>query len=218
MIKAAIFDWDGTLVDTFPVALEAFRQVFGPEFTEENLKCCFGRGVRSVVREFMENKGVKLTDDKIQKLARKKTLAQVAMTEKTRLLPGVLELLETLRGNNIKMAISSSNYAEVIRPVLELHGLTDYFEIVVTCDDVPKGRSKPLPDMFLKAAEGLGLPPEACCAFEDSPIGIQSAKAAKMRVIAVCTGPFSKEEIANERPELLVDTLEDARVIRFFGI
>jgi len=223
MIEAAIFDWDGTLADTFPIALEAFKRVVPSELTEEEFRdavsVAFGIGVKGVVKELMARQGKEISDEEAEELARKKIMKQVEFTEKTELLPGVVELLNVLRLNKMRMAICSSNHGEVIRPVMEFHGLNDYFEVVIEAENTHAKHLKPYPDIFLNTAEELGVEPEKCCVFEDSPPGIEAAKRAGMLVIAVETGPFGRAELAEKEPDLIVDTLEDVnKICDFLGL
>jgi len=223
MIKAAIFDWDGTLVDTFPIALRAFRQAVTSKLSEEDFKkavsIAFGVGVKGVVREIMAWEGRKVSEGEVEEMARGKMRAQVEMTEETELLPGAIELLNMLRDNGVRMAVCSSNHAEVIRPVLEFHGLTDYFETVIVADNTKAKKLKPDPGIFLDTAERMGLSPNECCVFEDSVPGIEAAKRAGMLVIAVGTGPFERKDLLKAKPDMLIENLEDVnRIGDFLGL
>jgi HAD superfamily hydrolase (TIGR01509 family) len=97
--------------------------------------------------------------------------------------PGVLRLLDWLDQAGIPRAIATSTLAKGAASKLELAGLTDRFDIVVSGDQV--ARSKPAPDIFLEAAARLGIAPADCVAFEDSDLGLEAAMAAGMRVVAV---------------------------------
>ena len=81
------------------------------------------------------------------------------------------------------MAIASSNHLRLIEEILRIHGISEYFDVITTCDDVTA--NKPEPDVYLYTAEKLGTSPSSCLVFEDIPIGIQSGKRAGMTVTAV---------------------------------
>ena len=102
------------------------------------------------------------------------------------LLPGVADRLAEARTIGLKTAVASSSEAAWVRPWLERHDLLDAFDAVCTRDDVTA--VKPAPDLFLLAARRLGVPPEACLVFEDSPNGLRAARAAGMWAIAVPNG------------------------------
>ena len=215
-MKAAIFDWDGTLVDTFPVAIGVFKQVLGEDFTEKDLKAGFGSGVEGVIKMFFDGKGTPYDDEKIKELATKKTEIQTGLASKTKILGGVFELLEYLKNKDYKMAISTSNHSPIVNSVLEEHKLQNYFDVIITADNVKVKRLKPYPDAFLLTAEKLDLSPEECVVFEDSPHGIEAAKRAGMKVIGVCTGPFNKEELLTEEADLVIDSLNQLETIGEF--
>ena len=102
------------------------------------------------------------------------------------LLPGVADRLAEARSIGLKTAVASSSQAAWVRPWLERHDLLDAFDAVCTRDDVMA--VKPAPDLFLLAARRLGVPPEACLVFEDSPNGLRAARAAGMWAVAVPNG------------------------------
>ncbi len=84
-----------------------------------------------------------------------------------------------------RLAIASGGARACVQQTLELHGLTPLFPVVVTSEDVAFG--KPAPDIFLLAAQRMGVAPERCLVFEDAPLGVEAAKAAGMQVVLVTT-------------------------------
>lgn len=100
-------------------------------------------------------------------------------------LPGVERLLASLQAAGIPCAVGSSTPRENIAFALDRLGLRHAFAHIVAAEDVTRG--KPDPQIFLLAAQALRMPPTRCVVFEDTPVGIQAAKAAKMRVVAVAT-------------------------------
>ncbi len=91
------------------------------------------------------------------------------------------------------MAVASSSPRQRLDRALAATGLRKYFEFTVAGDEVGKG--KPAPDLFLAAAAGLEAEPETCFAVEDSPVGIEAARAAGMTVVAVERGQYSSEDL-----------------------
>jgi beta-phosphoglucomutase-like phosphatase (HAD superfamily) len=105
------------------------------------------------------------------------------------------------------------NNFSVINHLLKVKGLKKYFEVVLTAESIT--RSKPDPEIFLKTASLLKATPERSVVLEDSLFGVKAAKAGKMGCIAVTTGVYSREELEKEKPDLIVATLEDERVLPF---
>lgn len=114
---------------------------------------------------------------------------------KVPLKPGAGEFLERIEQQGIKIGMATSNSRELALAVLDVLHIREYFSAVITSDEIQKG--KPAPDVFLKAAEELQVPPEACLVFEDIPNGIRAGKSAGMSVCAVqdsFSAPYEEEK------------------------
>jgi beta-phosphoglucomutase-like phosphatase (HAD superfamily) len=105
-----------------------------------------------------------------------------------------------------------NNYS-VISHLLKAKDLEKYFSVVLTADSI--SHSKPNPEIFLKTANKLEAKPECCVVVEDSLFGVKAAKSAKMGCVAVLTGVYSRQELELEKPDLIVQTLEDKRVATY---
>ena len=113
---------------------------------------------------------------------------------------GLAALLDALESHNIPSAVATSAPRENVVHTLGELGLTDRFGAVALSDDVPRG--KPFPDVYLRAAEGLGVDPSACLAFEDAPVGVEAARAAGMRCLALTsTFPVEAFRVADSPPD-----------------
>src|SRR5438046_8679780 len=99
------------------------------------------------------------------------------------LFASVKEVLEALRQMKLHLAVATSSVSASARPFLDRHQLTGFFEVIVTGEEVERG--KPAPDIYLRAADKLGIPVDACLVVEDALPGVAAAKAAKMRVAAI---------------------------------
>jgi beta-phosphoglucomutase len=110
---------------------------------------------------------------------------------------GAIELLDRLSAKGVAVAVATSAPAKNVEHTLRESGLQARFPVVARGDEVVNG--KPFPDVFLKAAEKLGVPPEQCLAFEDAPIGVEAAIRAGMRCIAV-SSTFTPEQFAAHDP------------------
>jgi beta-phosphoglucomutase-like phosphatase (HAD superfamily) len=105
------------------------------------------------------------------------------------------------------------NNCSVISHLLKAKDLEKYFDAVLSAESV--SHSKPDPEIFLKAAALLAAKPERCVVVEDSIFGVKAAKSANMSCVAVLTGVYSRLELEQEKPDLIVRTLKDKRIASF---
>jgi len=207
MFKAVIFDWDGTLADTKKAVVGSFRRVLvevGCVVDGEFIERRIGIGTRKILEEVLKEGNITFDDRMLEELTRKKVKIQTELSEAVNLFEGATDLLDALYGR-IKMALATMSDREVIDKLLLEKRVEKYFDVVVTADEVSK--PKPDPEVFLVSATKLNLSPEDCVTVEDSPFGVKAAKAARMKCIAVPSGAYTKEELQNEKPDLLVDSL-----------
>ncbi|MDR0373908.1 MAG: HAD family phosphatase [Nitrososphaerota archaeon] len=215
MFEAAIFDWDGTLADTRGVIVVSFQRVLsenGLDVPIGYIERRIGIGASDTFREILRLKGRRADEALVTRLVRQKSEVQVELASEVQLFDGAKELLETLRGK-VKVALASMNSNVVVSHLLKINHLEECFEVVLTADCV--GRSKPDPEIFLKAAAKLKTSPARCVVFEDSIFGVKAAKAGSMSCIAVATGIYSNDELEAEKPDLLVKNLKDPKIISF---
>lgn len=215
MFDAVIFDWDGTLGDTREAIVIAFQK------TLKEIKCNvpddyisrrIGIGAADTFRDVLNSSKRLFDEETIQRLVARKSEIEIEFSDKVKLFPGVTELLDALHGN-IKVGLASMNNYSVISHLVKAKGLTKYFDFIVTAESI--SNSKPNPEIFLKAASLLKAKPEKCVVVEDSVFGVKAAVSAHMSCVAVTTGVYSASELAREKPDLIVRTLEDKRVLSF---
>ncbi|MDR3210481.1 MAG: HAD-IA family hydrolase [Planctomycetota bacterium] len=184
MIKAVIFDMDGCLVDTEPIICAAAIQGladWGVRAVPEDFVPFVGRGDDLYVGGPAEKHGVPYVVE-MKKRVYQIYLELVARDGKP--FPGVVDLLTRLRQAKIRLAVgSSADHTKVEANIKALGVPRDWFEVVV--DGTMAKRKKPFPDLFLKAAELLNLPPAECVVVEDAVHGIEAALAAGMRAVGV---------------------------------
>jgi HAD superfamily hydrolase (TIGR01509 family) len=182
-IAAAIFDFDGTLVDTMPLHYEAYRRVLaeaGIELTVDDFFTNIGGNARETIPKFLRGRSCPLSTAEIH--ARKKTAVNAILAEAPIPVLETAKLLPVL-AERMPLALVSSGSRPGIEIVLARLEWERYFAAIVTGEDAARG--KPAPDLFLLAAEKLGLPPQACLVFEDTDAGIEAAAAAGMCVFDV---------------------------------
>jgi beta-phosphoglucomutase len=192
-VRAAIWDLDGTMVDSSDDHYHAWRQAFGPRgfvLTRERFMQVFGRRPDEIVRALL---GAGVSNDEVVKIVDDKWQAYRERVGRrgVELLPGVRDWVERLADDGWGQAVASGGTRWSIERVLEATGLARYFEAVVCGQDVPHG--KPDPAIFLAAAARLALTASQCVVVEDAPAGVEAARRAGMRVIGVLT---SHDELA----------------------
>ena len=219
MIKAVIFDWDGTLADTKEAVVRSFQKVLveaGCLVSDEFIERRVGVGTKKTLEEVLEECDVRFDDEMLKNLAGEKIRIQANLTEIVSLFDGAIELLENLQGR-IKIALATMSSRKVVDKLLSEKRIGGYFDVVVSADEIFK--PKPDPEVFLVSATKLGVKPEDCVVVEDSVFGVRAAKAAKMKCIAVSSGAYSWEELQEENPDLMINSLvEKERILHFiFG-
>jgi len=184
-MRGAIFDLDGTIVDNMPVHADAFaifveRHGLAP-LTLDDRKRLDGRRNRDIFPDLF---GRELTDAEQAAFAEEKeALYRELSVGRLVPAPGFVRLLDRLAAAAIPVAVATSAPPENVSHTLAELGLATRLTCVIRGDQVPRG--KPFPDVFLAAAERLGVAPTDCMAFEDAPIGVIAARSAGMRTVAV---------------------------------
>lgn len=182
--RAVIFDMDGVLADSEPWWNEidaALLAEHGVTYRGEYHRDVLGVSYPLAVEFYKKAFG--LTAETDEMIRRRAEIAADFFANRIGLFPSVPEVLEKLRNMDVRLAVGTSSISTSARPFLERHELTPFFEVIVTGDQVERG--KPHPDIYLQAAEKLGVTPHACLVIEDALSGIAAARAAKMRVAAI---------------------------------
>lgn len=178
-----LFDNDGVLVDSEPISnqyLAAYLTELGhPTTYDESLRDYMGAAMHRVHDTVLERTGEKLPAD-FDDVFHARVFA--AFEEELRPVAGVEQVLEKLTADGVPYCVASSGSHERIRVGHRVTGLDRWFgdDRIFSSQDV--GRGKPAPDLFLYAAERMGVAPERCLVVEDSPLGVQAARAAGMDV------------------------------------
>jgi HAD superfamily hydrolase (TIGR01509 family) len=183
MAGSVVFDLDGVLIDSERV-WEEVRRAFvadeGGRWAPDTQRRLMGMSTGEWSRYLSEELGVPMTPDEVARRVIEQINERYA--HDLPLLPGAQAAVRRMAAR-WPLGLASSSPPEIIRLVLDRAGLTDAFAAVASSDEVPRG--KPAPDVYLLAAERLGVAPGSSAAIEDSSNGLRSASAAGYHVIAV---------------------------------
>jgi HAD superfamily hydrolase (TIGR01509 family) len=179
-----IFDCDGTLVDTMPLHFRAWsgamrRAGLQQELSEELFYSLGGMPTRKVAAVLAEHYRLAIDVDRV---FHEKEALFLEMQAEMKVIKPVVDFARKLHGR-APLSVASGGPRPVVVKTLELMGIAGLFPVVVTPEDVVHG--KPAPDMFLLAAQRMGVAPERCLVFEDAEPGIQAAVAAGMQFVRV---------------------------------
>lgn len=184
MIKGLVFDLDGVIIDSEPIQIELSLQVLkdvGADARYEEFYDFVGVRNEEMWDTLIERHGLNNTVDEL--MERQKVYLYKRFFEgKLEAIDGTPELIRSAKSMGLKIALATSSARFYAEHVLKSVGLYSFFNELVTADDISK--SKPDPEIYLKAAKKLGLRPEDCIAVEDAFHGIKAAKGAGMKCIA----------------------------------
>ncbi|UCG95233.1 MAG: HAD family phosphatase [archaeon] len=209
MIKAVIYDMDGLFADSeglHTVAWDEFLERFGHKITDipDEIRRGF-TGIR-IIDGMVQIKEILNLGDNLEDLYKERERVWIKIVrEKLQPMPGAMESLELFRKNGLKTAITSSGSKEYIQTVLDKFYLRKYFDVVVTGDDVKKG--KPDPEPYMVTCQKLGLKPEECLVLEDAERGVASAKNAGCKCVAIQNPRTPSQDFS--QADLVLDSLED---------
>jgi HAD superfamily hydrolase (TIGR01509 family) len=189
MLSAIIFDLDGVLADSEPWWSEIDAELlaeYGVTYRGEYHQNVVGVSYRIAVEFYKKAFGLSVRTDEM--IRRRGEIATEFFADRVGLFPHVKEVLEELRQMKLHLAVATSSVSASARPFLDRHELTKFFEVIVTGEEVERG--KPAPDIYLCAADKLGIPADECLVVEDALPGVAAAKVARMRVAAIPDARF----------------------------
>jgi beta-phosphoglucomutase family hydrolase len=210
-MKAVIFDKDGVLSETFDLHAKAHLEVLaanGVKANVEDIAIRYGKLTSEILKEIMEEHGKLITKETSEKMAIEKDKIYMKLAEnELRLLSGVKAMLEYLRNKNYKIGLASSSSPGSIEQLLRVTNIKEFFDATISGWEIKSG--KPDPEIFLECAKRLNIEPKECVVVEDSIHGVEAAKRAGMKCIAVTTGQHKREELQKMKPDWVLNTLEE---------
>lgn len=203
--KAVLWDMDGTLIDSATTHFQAWKEtlaVDGFELNNDNFAAYFGRRNDDIIRAYL---GEGVDPNRMERISLDKEVRYRAWIRRDgmSLLPGVHRWLKRLRDAGWKQAVASSAPRLNVEAGLEVTQLANYFDTLVTAEDVVV--AKPDPAVYLLAAERLGAAPDRCVVVEDAPAGIEGARRAGMKSVGICV----LHKLSADRAVRSMEELED---------
>jgi HAD superfamily hydrolase (TIGR01509 family) len=216
MNPLVIFDLDGVLLDSEPLYMamnQKFFKTLGAEISEQEYHAFVGISATTMWATIKAKAHLSQSVEELKALERE--LKYKTLNE-TQLVPteGVVELLEKLKAGQYTMAIASSGLRKNIDVILNKLHVNQYFDLIVSGEDVIKG--KPEPDIFLKVSNHFGRKPEDCVVIEDSKNGVLAAKAAGMTCLAYFNPHSGNQDLT--QADIVFDHFNDPKLYQCLGI
>ena len=208
MLSAIIFDLDGVLADSEPwwskIDAELLAE-YGVTYRGEYHQNVVGVSYRLAVEFYKKAFGLSVATDEMMR--RRGEIATEFFANRVGLFPNVKEVLEELLQMKLRLAVATSSVSASARPFLDRHHLTGFFEVIVTGEKVEHG--KPAPDIYLRAADKLESPTNACLVVEDALPGVAAAKAANMGVAAIPDTRFVNPREYEKKADYVLSSLKE---------
>ena len=207
-IRALIFDLDGLLADSEPWWNQIDAKLlaeYGVTYRGQYHGNVLGVSYRLAVEFYKNTFNISAPVEELMR--RRGEIATEFFANRVELFPSAETTLKELRQLKLPLALATSSISASARPFLERTGITSLFEVIVTGDEVKRG--KPHPDIYLLAAEKLGVPAAACLVIEDSLSGVAAAKAANMRVAAIPDTRFVDQRPYEKEADYVLGSLSE---------
>jgi 16S rRNA pseudouridine516 synthase len=208
MLSAVIFDLDGVLADSEPWWNQIDAKLlaeYGATYHGEYHQNVVGVNYRLAVEFYKKTFGLSAPTEEMMR--RRGEIATDFFANRIGLFRKVEEVLQELRRMKLRLAVATSSVGASARPFLDRRQLTGFFEVIVTGEEV--GRGKPAPDIYLRAADKLGIDADACLVVEDALPGVAAAKAANMRVAAIPDTRFVNPREYEKKADFVLSTLRE---------
>jgi 2-phosphoglycolate phosphatase len=212
-VKAVLFDFDGTLIDSMRVIHKVLNQTledYGlPKIKPNLLGEMAGQPLTTILKKAVKKRVNELTLEKVREKFYRRYL-DISL-KKCRPFPEVKDILEYLYLKNFRLAVVTSTPRKPVLRDLQRFNLKKYFDVIITREDVKN--SKPSPEVIVKALKRLKMEGSEAVIVGDSPMDIKAGKAAGTKTVAVVTGLCGKRRLAKEKPDFILKNLSELRRI-----
>jgi HAD superfamily hydrolase (TIGR01509 family) len=211
-MHAVIFDLDGVLADSEPWWNKIDAKLlaeYGVTYRGEYHQNVVGVSYRLAVEFYKKAFALSVPTEELMR--RRGEIATEFFANQVGLFANVKDVLEELRQMKLRLAVATSSVSASARPFLDRHALTGFFEVIITGEEVERG--KPAPDIYLRAAEQLGISADACLVVEDALPGVAAAKAANMRVVAIPDTRFVDRREYEKKADYVLGSLAELPVL-----
>jgi HAD superfamily hydrolase (TIGR01509 family) len=208
LLRSIIFDLDGVLADSEPWWNQIDARLlaeYGVTYRGEHHQNVVGVSYRLAVEFYKKAFGLSVPTEEMMR--RRGEIAMEFFANRVGLFPHVQEVLQELRQMKLHLAVATSSVSASARPFLDRQQLTGFFEVIVTGEEVERG--KPAPDIYLRASDKLGIPADACLVVEDALPGVAAARAAKMRVAAIPDRRFVDPDEYEKKADYVLSSLKE---------
>jgi len=209
MIKAIIYDLDDLMINSNPLHVKTWDRLlkeYGYRFSDlpQEIRSEFiGMRVTDILREVIKQLELNVDESKFYK--KRMEISLEIVQKKLEPMPGVFKSIKLFKNKNYKLAIASSGPKEYIDLVFSKRRLKNTFNVIVSGDDVKAG--KPNPEIYMVVCEKLGLAPDECVVLEDATVGIESAKEAGCKCVAVKNRYTPPQTLS--KADICIDSLND---------
>ncbi len=207
LIEAVLFDLDGVLADSELLWNDidaALLKLYGVTYGGEHKEHVIGKSFPLAMEFYC--KQYELRTDMQEMLLRRKDIAATFYAERIDPFPDALHVLRELKARGFRLGVASSSVGQLVRPFLERHRMIQLFTAVVTGEAVKRG--KPNPDIYLLAADQVGVAPANCLVVEDALAGIEAGKSAGMPVVAIPDPHFVDVSLYEGRADYQIEKLD----------
>jgi HAD superfamily hydrolase (TIGR01509 family) len=208
LFRAIIFDLDGVLADSETwwnqIDAQLLRE-YGADYHGEYHEQVLGVSYPIAVEFYKKKFDISAPTEEMMK--RRGEIAAEFFADRVGLFPSTKNVLNELREMKLRLALATSSVSASARPFLDRHQLTPFFDVIITGDEIERG--KPQPDIYVRVAEKLGVAADDCLVIEDSLSGIAAGKAAKMRVAAIPDRRFVDPRDYKKEADYVLDDLSE---------
>ncbi|MBN1682663.1 HAD family hydrolase [Candidatus Bathyarchaeota archaeon] len=211
-IKLVIFDMDGVLIDSKEAIVETFNKVLAelnePPQPSIIIEGMIGETLYDMFKKILPN-------DKHNKIQwcfdRFPQIYVNIASKKTKLLPGVIEILDHFKTHKLKLSIATTKRSYVAKELLSNLGILNYFDLILGINDVSS--PKPSPEIIQKTLSRFGIESNEAVFLEDTTIGLEAGKKAGVYVIGLTTGTHSREKMSDLKPYMIIDKITELKEI-----